>query len=454
MRRFILGNGTVTARVSAEFAALLEALQFQGADNERLLCLNDQEWRDLLELADLAHVTLPLAMRRTRDMPAWVINRLETNLSDNGRRFEAVYLAYSEVAAALKKAGIDHIVLKGFTQAPEFVSDPHVRMQSDLDLYCSPGNTDAARKVLECLGYSPLEGLDYRAADHGPTHVRRGTWVWHGNAYDPGMPPSVEIHFCLWNEAVSRVSAPGVEAFWARRRKQVYGKYIWWALQREDKVAFLALHILRGVFSGDWIVHHVFELASFLNSSVNDVEFWDQWTRLQTSAGRNMQAIGFSLAQSWFCCKLAPTALASIEGLPERERKWLRQFSGSPLESMFRRNRDGRLLQLSMVAKRSDRQALLRRMFIPTVSRPNTLATNFENRRPVTGSGRAVITTYLRYLLTRTAAFTRSTTEVMFHGVSLWLAGRPFSSGFWALLGACFFLTWGSLFTTSFSICI
>lgn len=445
MRRYVLGNGTVTARVAPEFAALLEALQFQGADHERLLRLTDSQWGDLLELADLAHLTLPLALRRPKDVPDWVIERLEANLRDNRLRFEAIYTAYREVAEALERADIAHIVLKGFAQAPEFVKEPKLRVQSDLDLYCASENAGAARLILEKLGYVPLAGLDYQSADHSPTMVRRGSWVWRGNMYDPEMPPSVEIHFCFWNERVSQVTVPGIDAFRARRRRQEHGRYSWWALQTEDKVAFLALHILRGIFYGDWIVHHVYELASFLNESSDDPNLWENWARLHSPASRTMQAIAFSLAQSWFCCRLAPEVENAVEAIPDRQRVWLIRFGGSPLECMFRRNRLGRLLQLTMITRPADRQDVIRRIFIPPVGRPDTLSTKFVNRRLRSKIRGGRMSAYSRYLMTRLLAHVRIITEVLWHGISLWLAKRSYTSQFWTLLGACFFLTWGYL---------
>src|ERR1700684_3378694 len=41
-----------------------------------------------------------------------------------------------------------------------------------------------------------------------------------------------------------------------------------------DHLAYIALHILRNILLGDWIVHHVRELAVFLHSHADDDGFW------------------------------------------------------------------------------------------------------------------------------------------------------------------------------------
>src|ERR1035438_5412848 len=147
MRSYPIGNGTLTPRVPCNFAALMEALQVEGANLDGLTGLNDAEWEKLLEFSDLAHLTLSLAKVADAECPAWVLERLAKNRRDNRDRFERVYASYREAKAALEHSGIPHVVLKGSTQAPEFVSDPRLRVQSDIDLFCPPEHTRAAESV-------------------------------------------------------------------------------------------------------------------------------------------------------------------------------------------------------------------------------------------------------------------------------------------------------------------
>ncbi|HEV2276418.1 MAG TPA: nucleotidyltransferase family protein, partial [Acidobacteriaceae bacterium] len=212
-----VGNGTLAPRVRREFAALMAALQLQGANTEALLELTEREWQELLKFCDLAHLTLSLARVEGSGFPAWVLDRLGRNVNDNVTRFERVKATYQEAAAVLNEAKARFLVLKGFTQSPEYVKNPRLRVQSDLDLYCPPEMVERARAALLSIGYRPDERQDYRRADHLPALARPGSWQWRGNAFDPEMPLSIELHFCLWNEEISLFPLPEVNRFWSRR---------------------------------------------------------------------------------------------------------------------------------------------------------------------------------------------------------------------------------------------
>ena len=51
-----------------------------------------------------------------------------------------------------------------------------------------------------------------------------------------------------------------------------------------DHLAYLALHILRNILAGDWVIHHVYELAKFLHNHAEDQEFWQCWNK-RTASG-------------------------------------------------------------------------------------------------------------------------------------------------------------------------
>lgn len=453
MRYYPIGNGTVSARIPKEFAALMESLQCVGADTDGLLALNTDEWKRLLDIADVAHLTLPLAQRLNPAFPEWVIERLSRNVRDNARRFERVYAAYREAAEALEKAGVPHIVLKGFTHVPEFVADPRMRMQSDIDIYCPPDTIEAGHEALKSLGYLPKLDVDYRWADHSPTMVRPGTWKWRGNSFDPEMPCSIELHFCLWNEKTSFMSVPEVEGFWKRRTEDKFGSFSWSSLQDVDKFAYLALHILRGIIAGDWVVHHVYELASFLQRRSRDVEFWNQWLITHSAQFRRVQAIGFWLARSWFSCQLPDSVAEVIEAIPAAQHEWLRRCGGTSLEGMFCMKREGRLLHFLLTGRGPARLVVLRRAFLPmSISGPKRAIVHFDRRAPRNSRETSVRGTYLRYLSSRFFAYLRSDIELLWHSTSMWLAGRKLSREFWTFLCACFFLIWACPSTISFSI--
>ena len=438
MRPYPIGNGTVSPRVPKEFAALMDALQLEGSNTDALLALDDAEWPSLLEFCDLSHLALPLSQLDLARAPSWVLGRLERNVSDNTRRFEHVRADYIEAAAVLRLARVPHVVLKGFTQCPDYVSDPRLRLQSDIDLYCPEQQIQTAQAALMGIGYRPVEGPDYSRADHVPSLSRPGNWKWRGNLYDPEMPPGIELHFCLWNERVSLIEIPEVAQFWGRRESRKLDGMEFCGLNGADHLGYLSLHVLRGVLSGDWVVHHVLELARFLHTRARDVEFWSQWRDAHSSTLRRLEAIGFCLARSWFSCTLPEVVRVEADRLPEAQKQWLRRFGGSPLEVMFRRNKDGHLLQLLLATSPTSRKSALLRAILPHhVASPDETAVGMRYRRPVRSNASRYVK-YLAYLVDRAVVNCAANASFLLHGLKLWLSTRALSTQFWLFLGASF----------------
>ena len=164
-----------------------------------------------------AHLTLPLMRTCREDAPGWVLSRANRNLADNRMRVKRIETAYREVAQAFERAGVEHLVIKGFAQYPDFTDSLDHRMQSDIDLYCPEDSILAAQAALRSLGYESNQTLEKFPADHLPEMTRKREWRWRGNEYDPEMPPAIDVHFCFWNFAATRLAIPGVDQFWGRR---------------------------------------------------------------------------------------------------------------------------------------------------------------------------------------------------------------------------------------------
>jgi hypothetical protein len=419
-----IGDRTLALRVPREFAALMDALQVKDANTEALLLLETEEWQKLLDFCDLAHLTLPLAGVDQTGFPDWVSHRLETNLADNARRFELLQAVYMEAEVALRHAGVTHIVVKGFTQSPAYVADPRLRMQSDLDLFCPQNEIDAARVALMRIGYALSDAQDYSRADHMPTLTRTGAWQWRGNMFDPEMPPSIELHFCLWNDRVSLIELPEVKLFWDRRVPRKHGGMEFCGLSDVDQLGYFALHIVRGVICGDWVVHHVNELATFLQANVANVEFWNHSLATHSVRLRTLEAIAFGLARKWFSCTCSPIVCTVIERLPNLQKKWLDRFSGAPLEVMFRRNKDGHLLHVLLTDTREARRIAVRRALIPArIVGPGAAAAIIRYRRSTGPHRTNRYVHYLEFVLKKLFEIASANTALLFHGSILWLSG-------------------------------
>jgi len=398
-----LESGGPPLRIPPEVRALLRALQLRMPDATSLEKLTEKEWTGLLDFCDIAQLTLPMAQLPMKGFPNWVVERLKTNLSDNVLRFEHVRATYREVAAALGSAGVEHIVIKGFTQSPDYVADPRLRRQSDIDIFCPPESIEAATDALKAIGYRPSDaGVSYAMADHEATLVRPGDWHWRNNLFDPDMPLGIELHFCLWNERVSHIRVPETALFWERRTTREVNGLMFPCLCPVDHLAYLTLHILRNLLLGDWIVHHVRELAFFLHSRAEDESFWQTWIQTHSPSLRSIEAIVFYYARAWFDCHLHPVAEQEIDTLPSACRSWLQRFAGSALELMFERNKDFLWLQLSLLSTRREKLKVLRRTLIPThILSINSPYIRMHNKRLLPAGEGPLWRQYISYLISR-----------------------------------------------------
>jgi hypothetical protein len=427
MHAYPVGNGVLTARVPREFAAVIEALQLPAPNTEALAGLNDAEWQRLLEVSDPAHLTLSLAQLPPAGFPAWVVERLQRNVADNTLRSKRVQALYAEAAAALDRARVPHVVIKGFSLAPDYVRHPRFRMQNDLDFYLPPHHIETAVAALEAIGYAPALGSNYDLADHAPTLVRPGA-EWKGNMYDPDLALGIELHFCLWNSAISQISLPETEFFWRRRVQRRFGNFSFWSLGEVDQLGFFALHVLRDVFRGDWIVHHVLELATFLDRRAHDRAFWTQWQKLHSPRLRQAQAIAFLVAHTWFSARLSDEAREQIASLPAGITRWVETLGGCPLEASYRRTKEGRLLQFLMTESWSAKLGALRHALLPSVfTMPPRPELRTRNRRCKNPGFDRYFFDGIAWLGHRLSAHVQADASFFVHGIRYCLStGTPF----------------------------
>jgi hypothetical protein len=217
-------------------------------------------------------LTLALGVACGDHLPEWVRERIDVNLSDNARRWEQAKTAYCEAAAVFENAGLEFVVLQGFSQCPDFVSDPRHRAQYDLDLYFPPEQVDAAREAALKLGYEPVHALDRRPTDHLPTLIRKTGWQWRGDYFDPDLPLSIELHFRFWDERTEGFAPTGLDQFWERRSQRRLDDLCFVALHRADAVGYSALHLLRHLLPQQKLTYAYEPRGCF--TQADDDPFW------------------------------------------------------------------------------------------------------------------------------------------------------------------------------------
>jgi hypothetical protein len=353
----------------------------------------EAQWRELLAFADRTQLTLHL--RGTPGLPRWFAEEIETRYAKNVERRRRLRAAYSEAADALFAAGIEFVLLKGFTHETGLGIDGSAclqgrRVQYDLDILTQPGDVARARRAFERLGYEP-HGARSLSEEHAQPLVRPSDWRWHGDYYDPDMPIPVELHGSAWSAERDRIHPRGMEEFWNRRCFIEANGFEIPAFAEVDRLAFAALHVLRHILRHDAKPAHVLELARFLDAygagasactgplgptlrteqadkgvgcgpggPPHTLAFWDRWRCLHPPELRALQTVAFRFAHEWFGCAL-PVSL----GQPKPVEAWFRDFAWSPVANLSGPNKDTIWLHMALLDSLWDRVRVFCDRMIP-----------------------------------------------------------------------------------------
>jgi hypothetical protein len=345
-------------------AAVLDALHLsRPAPN--LASLREPEWKSTLNFCDRTQLTLSLGQRWGPLLPLMTRQRIERNYADNSLRIERIKQAYGELSAALERVQAEYVVLKGFTQFPRFSSDLNARVQYDLDLFCPRESLGRAAEAAGALGYEPVSG-DRGITDHLPRMARKTGWQWRDNYFDPDIPIAIELHFRLWDTDTEGFGTEGLHEFWERRTTCPVDDRPVPVLAPADALGYSALHLLRHVLRGSAQPYHVYELAYFLDRSAADVAFWKIWREWHPARLRRLEAISFRLAADWFGGELPAAARAEIDDLPAAVKAWFARYAASPVEQLFRPNKDELWLHLCLLSNWRAATSILRRRLLPS----------------------------------------------------------------------------------------
>jgi hypothetical protein len=345
-------------RIQPYLLAVLAALKFRGADRDRIQLLDDAGWRGFLSVCDTMHLTIPVGRVLGNDCPEWVRSRIDQNVRDNTQRFVRIRDVYTEIANAFADVKAEHLVLKGFAQSPDFVSDPALRMQSDLDLFSPPDSIALALDALLRIGFETIQGVEHQPTDHLPPMMRKTEWKWRDNCFDPDLPIGVDLHFRFWNDVESRIDMDGLDQFWSRRVER-NTPFRFPALSLVDSVGYAAMHVFHHLQLGGLRPYHVYELGNFLHENAENDLFWKEWSNLHRGSLRRVEVIAFRLAAHWFDCRLPEQVKKEISALPNSIHKWFRTYARSPLDALVHPNKDALWLHLSLLESSHQRIAVL-----------------------------------------------------------------------------------------------
>jgi len=344
---------------------LLDALRFQDTRVEGLRNVSDAEWNRILSDWHVVRLTLPLRRLHGDEIPAWVRERIDIFLADNALRFERIKSAYSRVAEALGAAGIDHVVIKGFSLWPGYAEHPRYRPQSDIDLYCPRETVFRAHARLLDLGYTARPEWGRVSGEHLTPLLPPHSWQWRGNYFDPEIPIALELHCRWWDNATMRIHPQGLEEFWQRHVGRTVDDIRFPALDPADNLGYTAINLLRNLLGGSPAVEQVYSLARFLHTNADNQSFWRKWRTLHHDSLRRLEAISFLSATEWFACRLSDQAQQEVDHLPPAVHQFFRHFSKSALSTEFLRTKDGLWLHLELLKSKSEKATVLFQRVVP-----------------------------------------------------------------------------------------
>lgn len=354
-------NTLLTANAPRHIPAVLESLQFGNPSSHLLNQLLASEWRQLLSWCDYRQLTLMLPHICGSSLPPDVRVSIAERTTRYAVRFDLVKRSLYEITDAFNAAGLEFVLLKGLSHAPEMTPDALLRAQGDIDLWLIGHSVYKAREILQSLGYISLVNSQSR---HLAPMARPNTWQWRGDLFDPEMPISVELHYELWSTKAEYIEAPQIDQFWARRTLRDFDGHKIHVLCDEDMLGFSALHLLLHLLHGDLPLQRAWEIGRFLHTHADDHRFWDTWRKNHAFQLRQLETAIYCLVSEWFGCRWPPRLSSDVLDLNERLRFWLATFSLSPLIREWKPNKREIWLHLALMSHRQDKaKVLIRRLF-------------------------------------------------------------------------------------------
>jgi hypothetical protein len=352
-------------RLPAHARVALELLSFSPRQDGAAAELPRCDWRSMLQFCDRTQLTLPVGLRGRTRLPPSILDRTERNLVQNTGRWERIKQVHLRLSAAFESAGLEFLVLKGFSHCPLFIENPRSRVQYDLDLLLPHEHLRKAYEVTRELGYEPLRGFEEFPLDHLPAMVKKTGWEWKGDYFDVELPLSIELHFRLWDLKTESFNVPGLDLFWDRRQLRSLEGLRFAALDPLDTIGYATLHLTRHLFRGDVRLFHVYELACLLNDTSDDTGFWEAWRSRHHESLQRVSLISFALAHRWFGCAIPTPVSEAMRELPAEVRRWLQIHGDSPVTGLFYPNKDELWLHWNLISSPRRRMAMMGRRLIP-----------------------------------------------------------------------------------------
>lgn len=347
----------------------------------------DIDWEQLLHHAD-GHSLTPLLYTTWRErgqldsLPSTTQQHLAQSYADNARRNDYIRQELLEIHEILTKAGVPHLLLKGWSLIEDFYPDPATRVLYDHDFLVPAGLAQAGHQALQAAGFRPLPGKDQWVAKHLPALWRNNGYQWNGYLFDPLYPRPVELHVRLWEQGWRGLSVSQLPDPWADAVTETIAGATMQRLSNENMLIHLAMHFAGHLVEREARLNQLLDLARLSQQWADKLDWGRIISRVAQARVSRFVYASLFLAHGIFGAPLPPpTQWQQLSAAtPPTFRAWLAEYGPTDvLTSDYRRREKGKDYQLTFLAAHSLREKLgiLRFAALPPMEQ---LATKYNLR--------------------------------------------------------------------------
>jgi hypothetical protein len=316
--------------------AIIDSLQLSGAscDVGQLARFSPLDWERTTGWVDRAGLTLHLLERlracgATEVLPPRVLARFERNLADNRCRVDHLLRETGCINEKLDQAGVQYVVIKGFSLWPEFCSNPYLRTQCDLDYMVARRSLRSAQNVLLEFGYERRGRSDLQ--EFAFERPLRRVPSQFDSPYKVQTTPMVELHVGIWEGLTHHVPCEEPAFFLNSPKLKEWGGLRFPVLSQEDALLVQVLHAFQHMLS-HWVkLSWLFEIGRFMEKRSRDSLFWKQFSQRLEGAPRlaEFSTIALELTAKVFSAPMPEMAQQGRRFPRPSVRLWLDNYGRS-----------------------------------------------------------------------------------------------------------------------------
>jgi hypothetical protein len=235
-----------------------------------------REWNHVLQWLDDAGLAFYF-LQRLKDthagdvVPPVVLSRLERNFASNQLRVDDMSHRFDAINKSFDHAGVQYVVIKGFSLVPQFCPYAPLRHQADLDYLVDEQSLPPACRGLIDVGYSSQKSPSSKDSIF---IIPGGSASRGDDQYSPQAPHAVELHTDIMDSKM--LGLPPIPSLFsvAQARTRHWNGFAFPAQADENAFLLQVLHACNHFF-GQWIrMSCLFEIAYFLHRRTSDTELW------------------------------------------------------------------------------------------------------------------------------------------------------------------------------------